>query len=441
MPGVSNQTRDKRALPRSIFEPNRSMATPSLAGDLRPNRSLSYTRVDKMIGVASTVQNRSSNPDDSYLTPFDFRCFDMILQKGAEKVGVHYITQRFCQAEHCRLTLMNFSDPSHGRCINHMKLKKIVFSAVILTILFSVAAYSEKGPFASAGSSVRPFLGRWDLTLTAPDREYPSWLEISQEGGQLKAQFVSRWGHARPLPKFELSNGTITFVSPKEEEDRKDDMVFVGKLSGKMLVGSTTGPDGTPWQWRGERAPSLKRRSDSEWGKPVQLFNGEDLSGWRMSDPASTVTWKVQNGTLVSPGHGPEIITDAKFEDFKLHIEFNCAPGSNSGVYLRGRYELQIEDDPEPEGPTMRTGGIYGFLAPSPEQPRKPGEWQTYDITLVGRVVTVVQNGQTIIDKQEIPGITGGALDGHEALPGPIYLQGSEAGHVAFRNITLTPGK
>ena len=88
----------------------------------------------------------------------------------------------------------------------------------------------------------------------------------------------------------------------------------------------------------------------------------------------------------------------------------------------------------------MRTGGIYGFLAASPEQPRKPGEWQTYDITLVGRVVTVVQNGQTIIDKQEIPGITGGALDSHEALPGPIYLQGSEAGHVAFRNITLTPG-
>jgi hypothetical protein len=160
-----------------------------------------------------------------------------------------------------------------------------------------------------------------------------------------------------------------------------------------------------------------------------------------MSELASATSWRVENGTLISPGHGPELIGDAKFEDFKLHVEFNCAPGSNSGVYLRGRYELQIEDDPAPEGPTMRTGGIYGFLAPSPEQPRKPGEWQAYDITLVGRVVTVVQNGQTIIDKQEIPGITGGALDSHEALPGQIYLQGSEAGHVAFRNITLTPGK
>lgn len=218
-------------------------------------------------------------------------------------------------------------------------------------------------------------------------------------------------------------------------------MVFQGKLSGKTLVGTTTGPDGTAWQWTGERAPSLKRKSDPKWGKPTQLFNGKDLSGWTASDPAATAKWKVENGALVSPGHGAELITDAKFEDFKLHVEFNCAPGSNSGVYLRGRYELQIEDDPAPEGPTMRTGGIYGFLAPAPEQPRKPGEWQTYDITLVGREVTVVQNGQTIIDRQEIPGITGGALNSHEALPEPIYLQGTEAGHVTFRNITITPAK
>ena len=157
--------------------------------------------------------------------------------------------------------------------------------------------------------------------------------------------------------------------------------------------------------------------------------------------PRRQRTWKVEDGTLVSPGRGPELITNTKFEDFKLHIEFNCGKGSNSGIYLRGRYELQIEDDPEPEGPTMRTGGVYGYLAPTPEQPRKPGEWQSYDITLVGRVVTVVQNGVTIIDKQEIPGITGGALESNEGLSGPIYLQGSEAGHVSFRNITITPAE
>ena len=318
-------------------------------------------------------------------------------------------------------------------------------SAVALTMLVlahSMQVYSEQHSSAETTTvSAQSFLGRWDLTLKTPSREYPSWLEITQESGQLKALLVSRWGHARPLPKIELSNGQITFVSPKDEEDRKDDMVFVGTLSGQKLSGTTSGQDGTPWQWTGERAPDLKRRAEPTWGKPTSLFNGKDLSGWRPSDPNATATWKVENGTLVSPGHGPDLITDARFEDFKLHVEFNCAPKSNSGVYLRGRYEVQIEDDPVPEGPTMRTGSVYGFLAASPEQPRRPGEWQTYDITLVGRVVTVVQNGQTIIDKQEIPGITGGALDSHEGLPGPIYLQGSEDGHVAFRNITITTGR
>jgi hypothetical protein len=319
--------------------------------------------------------------------------------------------------------------------------RRRTFALTTLILMLSVRVYSENKNAADKTASVQSFLGRWDLTLKTPLREYPSWLEITLEQGQLQARMVSRWGHARPLPKCELSKGRVRFVSPKEEEDRKDDMVFEGELSGNRLVGTTTGPDGTPWQWTGERAPSLKRKNAPKWGTPTPLFNGRNLSGWKMSDPGSKATWQVENGTLVSPGRGPELISDAKFEDFKLHVEFNCTPGANSGVYLRGRYELQIEDDPEPEGPTMRTGGVYGFLVPSPEQPRRPGEWQSYDITLVGRVVTVVQNGQTIIDKQEIPGITGGALDSHEALPGPIYLQGSEVGHVAFRNITLTPAR
>lgn len=313
-------------------------------------------------------------------------------------------------------------------------------SVVALTTLILIISVRMNSAIEnSSETTAQSFLGRWDLTLKTPVREAPSWLEITQEHGQFKARMVSRWGHARPLPKVEISNSHIMFVSPKEEEERKDDMVFEGKLSGKTLAGTTTGPDGVQWQWTGVRAPDLKRKSEPKWGRPMPLFNGRDLSGWTPSDPSATATWRVEDGTLVSPGHGAELMTNAKFEDFKLHIEFNCEHGSNSGVYLRGRYELQIEDDPEPEGPTMRTGGIYGYLAPSPEQPRRPGEWQSYDITLVGRVVTVVQNGHTIIDKQEIPGITGGALDSHEGLPGPIYLQGSEAGHVAFRNITITP--
>ena len=309
----------------------------------------------------------------------------------------------------------------------------------VLVLAISLPLYSANKKPASA-ATVHALLGRWDLTLKTPQREYPSWLELSEHDGQLKALFVSRWGNARPLPKAEFAKGQLTFVSPKQEEDRKDDMVFVGKLAGNRLVGTTTGPDGTPWQWTGVRAPSLKQNSPPQWGAPIKLFDGKDLNGWHMSDP-KLKAWTVENGILVSPGRGAEIISDRKFQDFKLHLEFNCAKGANSGVYLRGRYEVQIENDPSPEGPSMRTGGVYGFLAPSPEQPRQPGVWQSYDITLVGRTVTVVQNGHTIINKQEIPGITGGALDSHEALPGPIYLQGSEAEHVSFRNIVITPAK
>jgi len=322
-----------------------------------------------------------------------------------------------------------------------MKLQRMVLLTMILVALISALSCSKgnKPEETSQATAVEPFLGRWDLTLKAPDREYPSWIEIRQENGQLKAQMVGRWGSARPLPKVEITNGVLTFVSPKEEEDRKDDMVFQGKLDGANLSGTTTGADGTPWTWVGEKAPALEVTQPPTWGKPVSLFNGKNLDGWKPDKPGPA--WKVRNGTLISPGNGPELISDAKFENFKLHVEFNCGKDSNSGVYLRGRDEVQIETESQAEPPSHHTGAIYGFLTPTPEQPRKADVWQTFDITLVGRKVTVVQNGQTIIDNQEIPGITGGALDSHEALPGPIYLQGSEKGHVAFRHIEITPAQ
>ena len=321
-----------------------------------------------------------------------------------------------------------------------MKIRRIALPFVV--VIFSAAAahsQNEKSATSSSSDAAKPFLGRWDLTLKAPDREYPSWLELPEENGELKAQMVGRSGNARPLPSAELSNGHLKFISPKEEEGSKEDLVFEGTLAGKILSGTTYGPDGKTWQWTGRRAPSLKRASPPNWASPVPLFNGKDLTGWHEDKPGASPAWKVENGTLLTPGNGPELINNSKFEDFKLHVEFNCGPESNSGVYLRGRYEVQIETDSVAEPPTHHTGGVYGFLAPTPELPRKPAEWQTYDITLIGRMVTVVQNGKTVIDNKEIPGITGGALDSHEELPGPIYLQGSEKGHVLFRSIVLTP--
>src|SRR5207244_760837 len=109
---------------------------------------------------------------------------------------------------------------------------------------------------------------------------------------------------------------------------------------------------------------------------------------------------------------------------FKIHAEFKYPADSNSGIYLRGRYEFQIQDDAGKPAESHGTGGIYGFLAPRINAVRPPGEWQSCDISVAGRTVSATLNGEKVLDNQEIPGITGGALDSNEGAPGPIMLQG-----------------
>ena len=290
-------------------------------------------------------------------------------------------------------------------------------------------------------SSSDAFADRWDLTITATDKKHlPSWLELKNENGTWKAVFVGRWGNARPLPKVAIHGDQIEFVSPKEEEGSKNDLMFEGKLAGKSLSGSAQGPNGEHWTWTGKPAPTLTAPAEVKWGKPIELFDGRDFKGWSFDNPSKASSWVVKDGCLVNESAGSNIATDRKFQDFRLHIEVNCPTNANSGIYLRGRYEVQVEDDSIPEPASHHMGAVYGFLAPDPEQPRRPGTWQTFEITLLGRFVTVVQNGQIIINNREIPGITGGAIDSNEAAPGPIYLQGDHGG-IAYRNIMLTPAK
>jgi hypothetical protein len=305
--------------------------------------------------------------------------------------------------------------------------------------LLALAALAMAPPQAPAASPAQTYLGRWDVTLRTPERTHSSWLEVREENGELRVRMVGRWGHARLLPQAAIVNGHLRFVSPKEEEGRPDDMVFDGVRVGDQLKGTTNGLHGVTWTWRGERAPALAAAKPPRWDSPIRLFDGKDMSAWKALNAAGK-PWRVAGGALVSPGAGgTDLRSVAEFGDFKLHLEFKAAAGANSGVYLRGRYELQIENDPQPEAPNMRTGGIYGHLAPSVPAPRTPGVWQTFDVTLVGRYVTVVLNGKTLIEHQEIPGITGGALDSREAADGPLVLQGSEYGQVSYRNIVITP--
>jgi hypothetical protein len=296
-----------------------------------------------------------------------------------------------------------------------------------LAVAFNAGAVSEEA-----------FTGRWDLTIKVSEgKQLPSWLELSMDQGIWKARFVGRWGNARPLPKVVIQGDRIQFVSPRQEEDSRTDLVFDGRLTGETLTGLAQGPNGTAWTWTGKRAPALKPPATLKWSEPATLFNGRDFAGWTFDNPAKASSWMVENGCLVNKSAGSNVATDRTFLDFKLHIEVNCPTNANSGIYLRGRYEVQVEDDSLQEPPSHHMGAVYGFLAPVPEQPRRPGVWQTFDITLIGRFVTVVQNDHTVIDNQEIPGITGGALDSHEELPGPIYLQGDHGG-IAYRNIVLT---
>jgi hypothetical protein len=204
------------------------------------------------------------------------------------------------------------------------------------------------------------------------------------------------------------------------------------------LTGTIHHPNGGKFSFVGERAPSLVRDKNPTWGKPINIFNGKNLDGWFADKPQNQ--WIVKDGILSSPKSGANLITNEKFDDFKLLVEFRYPKGSNSGIYLRGRYELQIQDDIGQEPSNVLFGGIYGFLTPNEMAAKPAGEWQTYEITLIGRRLTVVANGKKIINDQIIPGITGGALDSKEALPGPIMLQGDH-GPVEFRKIVITPGK
>jgi len=205
-----------------------------------------------------------------------------------------------------------------------------------------------------------------------------------------------------------------------------------GELVGRVRMG-----DGTMLGWRGKRAPSLER-DVTEWGEPESLV-GEDLSGWRPRDGRFPGCWSVDDGVLKATPPCVDIVSEAHFDDFRLQLEFRYPPGSNSGVYLRGRYEVQIQDDLGKALDPLRLGGVYGFMAPTVDAARPPGEWQTYDIRLVGRRVTVTLNGTEVLSNRVIPGITGGALDSDEAAPGPLMLQGDH-GPIEYRNVVITPG-
>lgn len=320
--------------------------------------------------------------------------------------------------------------------LNSRIMKKALNHFVAVSCLMVMAAVVQAGDPAIAADGLE---GRWDLNIMMDGKTNPGWLEVRHSGySTLVGQVVVVSGSARPISKVIVDGNKFSFAIPPQWERGDGDMSFEGTINGEGLSGSVVFPHGKHYSWTGVRAPSLRREKEVTWGKPVPLIPENGLKGWHAIGRENQ--WVVENGVLRSPKSGANLVTDNSYTDFKLHVEFRYPKESNSGVYLRGRYEVQIMDSQGKEPLSGELGGIYGFIAPAEQVAKAPGEWQTYDITLVGRMVTVVANGTTIICNQEIPGITGGALDANEAEPGPIQLQGDH-GPIEFRNIVITPAK
>ncbi len=300
--------------------------------------------------------------------------------------------------------------------------------------LFFVLTESNARNEKAEAERAHPIIGRWDITVNGNGKPQPSWMGIWLSGtSTLVGEFVGSGGSARPISKVYVNNDSFSFAIPPQWDRDTNNMVVKGIVQADKVSGTILFPNGTQSNFTAVRAPSLQRNTAPVWGKPVKIFNGTNLTGWHAT---GNNQWIVENGVLKSPHSGSNLVSDNSYTDFKLHIEFRYPAESNSGIYLRGRYEVQIVDADTTHPDFDHTGAIYGFIAPSEKRAKAPNEWQTFDITLVGRMVTVALNGSTIICNREIPGVTGGALDSDEGKPGPLQFQGDH-GPIDFRNITI----
>jgi hypothetical protein len=322
----------------------------------------------------------------------------------------------------------------------------------LTSLLACAAILTSQALFAASN----PFIGRWALTISGGGA---GWLGVAETNGKLQGSILWGGGSVVPVDEISVSGDTLTikrFSEVKEktpagvEKKEKVTETIVAKLNGDKIALQTgkTKSGGKPYdeaRFSGKRIPPLPERPDLakvKYGEPVNLFNGKDLTGWRLVDPNSDNGWSVADGVLmnrVEKGkHFGNLRTDRQFEDFNLKLEVRTQENSNSGVYLRGIYEVQIAETYGRPVDSHNMGALYSRITPSVAAEKPIGEWQTLDITLVKRHLTVVLNGKTIIDNQPVLGCTGGALWSDEFKPGPIYLQGDH-NNIDYRNIVLRP--
>ena len=317
-----------------------------------------------------------------------------------------------------------------------MKDKSIFYLiyASLMIIVILVAACTGNAP------KEKPFLGRWEIdVLKAADTGYINrarfcWLELKMENDTLRGRLQPGEGATINVTDIKIENGVLSF--------RQGRAIWEATVKGNQLVGTANSPifGNVTRSCTGVRGPvwpaELTKRKPDE---PIDLI-GNNVSGWLLQYPNRPIGWSVENGILMNEGkQANNIYTKQKFQDFKLEAEFKVDPKSNSGIYLRGRYEIQIMDGFGATSLNVHSMGcLYGYIIPSVNACKPACEWQTYEITLIANRVTVILNGIKIIENGEVPGITGGALDANEKDPGPIMIQGDH-GTVQWRKLIITP--
>jgi hypothetical protein len=318
---------------------------------------------------------------------------------------------------------------------------RVFLPLTFLTLLLLVALTVLPPACVTAAGGDDDFLGKWDITVPSAGkaRGRACWLDLTREDGKLKGLFQPGGGAAFPLPAVAIENGELRFQHEEREHSKEYTLVYRAKVHDGRLEGTVSYGEGQPRHWTGVRPPVWPATPPKvKPVQPVELFDGKDTAGWLGQYHGSQLGWNVQNGILVNSEDADNIYSEKKFMNFRVELEFNIAKGSNSGLYLRGRYEIQIRDSQGQPLDVHSQGALYGFVVPSVNASKAAGEWQKLDATIVANRVTVVLNGTRIIDDAEIPGITGGALDANEGEPGPIMIQGDH-GRVEIRKVTVTP--
>jgi hypothetical protein len=313
-----------------------------------------------------------------------------------------------------------------------------------------------------AAETTNPFIGRWALTIPGGGA---GWLGVEQMDGELKASILWGGGSVVPVTRAKM-DGDALKLERDNKIRRRDDKgkviktqilteTIIARVSDDTLSliqirprSNRNGVDRK--EFAGKRIPPLPPKPDMskiKYGKPIVLFDGNNLDQWRVTNPGQTNGWSVEDGILVNKpvqqkgkphiSYG-NLRTVAEFEDFNLKLEVKVLKGENSGIYLRGIYEIQVSDSYGRQLDSHNMGGVYSRIKPVVNAEKPAGQWQTMNITLLDRHVTVVLNDKVIINNEPLLGCTGGAMWSDEFRPGPIYLQGDHTG-INYRNIVLTP--